>query len=97
MYMQLHYVGDTHDFVKRYFLGILTSLEEKREFTLIPMITDEKEWTKKDREIYQNLISPGAAIESGAFSRFFGKNHDMFLDPDIGIAPASGARSGQHG
>ena len=83
--MNLGHLGDALDHWK----GSLIELIGGKNVRVVPMFTDDKPWTEQQIEAYARLlrIRPEAVLKrDGCFSGRIG-DHDLFLDPDTGIAP----------
>jgi len=91
--MRLQHLGDALDHWK----GSLIELIGGKNVHVVPMFTDDKPWTEEQIDAYARLlrIRPEDVLKKdGCFS---GKTrtsyfcdlgeHDLFLDPDTGIAP----------
>jgi hypothetical protein len=91
--MRLQHLGDALDHWK----GSLIELIGGKSVHVVPMFTDDKPWTEEQIDAYARLlrIRPEDVLKKdGCFS---GKTrtsyfcdlgeHDLFLDPDTGIAP----------
>jgi hypothetical protein len=91
--MNLAHLGDALDHWK----GSLIELIGGRNVRAVPMFTDEEPWTEQLIEAYARLLRIRAEDVLKRDSCFSGKNrtsyfcdlgeHDLFLDPDTGIAP----------
>jgi hypothetical protein len=91
--MNLVHLGDALDHWK----GSLIELIGGKNVHVVPMFTDDKPWTEQQIEAYARLlcIRPEDVLKRDG--RFSGKTrtsyfcdlgeHDLFLDPDTGIAP----------
>jgi hypothetical protein len=91
--MKLTHLGDALDHWK----GSLIELIGGKRLRVVPMFTDRDLWTEKQIGAYARLLHLRPEDVLKRDSRFSGKTrtsyfcdlgeHDLFLDPDTGIAP----------
>jgi len=91
--MNLDHLGDALDHWK----GSLIELIGGKKLRVVPMFTGDKPWTEQQIEAYARLLHmrPEDVLKRGCC--FSGKtrtsyfcdlgDHDLFLDPDTGVAP----------
>ncbi len=98
--MNLNHLGDALDRWK----GSVTGLIGSEDLQVVPMLTDAHRWTQDCFEAYARLlrVKVDDILKKGRGDVFSKKtrksyfcdlgNHDLFLDPDTGIAPDEKAK-----
>lgn len=93
--MKLAHLGDALDHWK----GSVIEVVGAKSLRVVPMLTDRDRWTQEDFETYARLLhrKPEGVLKKAKDDLFSNKTrcryfcdlgkHDLFLDPDTGIAP----------
>jgi len=93
--MNRAHLGDAFDHWKG---SVIEAISDKK-LQVVPMLTDRDQWTQEDFETYARLLhrEPEDVLKNGTCDLFSSKSrdryfcdlgeHDLFLDPDTGIAP----------
>jgi len=89
--MNLKHLGDAFDHWKCSVLKLIHS----RNLRVVPMFTDDKQWTRKQLHMYAKLLGVNREDVLQTETRFSNRSrgtyfdipgpNDVFLDPDIGI------------
>lgn len=100
--MNLEYLGDALDHWKGSIFARLQKEGVLKDFAADPMSTDKDPWHKADFHLYADLLQlrEGQILDHKAKLRDHRKEYfaeikhagDLFVDPDIGIAPAHPGR-----
>ncbi len=101
--MNRAHLGDALDHWK----GSVIEVISDKKLQVVPMLTDRDQWTQEDFETYARLLhrKPEDVLKNGKGDLFSSRTrrryfcdlgeHDLFLDPDTGIAPDEKAQE-QH-
>jgi hypothetical protein len=105
--MNRAHLGDALDHWK----GSVIEVISDKKLQVVPMLTDRDQWTQEDFETYARLLhrKPEDVLKNGEGDLFSSRTrhryfrdlvnmtgeHDLFLDPDTGIAPDEKAQK-QH-
>jgi len=100
--MNLAHLGDALDHWK----GSLIELIGGKDMRVVPMFTDDNPWAEQQIEVYARLLhlNPGDVLKKDL--RFCASTrhdyfhdlgeHDLFLDPDTGVAPDDNGATEKH-